>query len=153
MLVSGELQSDSAVHIRVLRLPWRLGCSIGKESACSAGDRLPMQETWVWSLGREDPLEKGMVTHSSILAWEVPWRGAWRAIVHGVTKSQAWLTDWKQQSFRNVKVTKYKDGEVVKKREDLGHRANKENVESWTGTWNGKRTLLGTLEILRKPVV
>ena len=32
-----------------------------------------MQETWVQSLGREDPLEKGMVTHSSTLAWRIPW--------------------------------------------------------------------------------
>ena len=32
-----------------------------------------MQETWVRSLGWEDPLEKGMATHSSILAWRVPW--------------------------------------------------------------------------------
>ena len=32
-----------------------------------------MQETWVQSLGREDPLEQGMVTHSSILAWRLPW--------------------------------------------------------------------------------
>ena len=32
-----------------------------------------MQETWVLSLGREDPLEKGMATHSSILAWRIPW--------------------------------------------------------------------------------
>ena len=32
-----------------------------------------MRETWVWSRGREDPLEKGMATHSSILAWEIPW--------------------------------------------------------------------------------
>ena len=31
-----------------------------------------MQETWVWSLGQEDPLEKGMATHSSILAWKIP---------------------------------------------------------------------------------
>ena len=31
------------------------------------------QETWVWSLGQEDPLEKEMVTHSSILAWRIPW--------------------------------------------------------------------------------
>ena len=31
-----------------------------------------MQETWVWSLGREDPLEKGKATHSSSLAWEIP---------------------------------------------------------------------------------
>ena len=32
-----------------------------------------MRETWVWSLGWEDPLEKEMATHSSILAWKVPW--------------------------------------------------------------------------------
>ena len=32
-----------------------------------------MQETLVQSLGQEDPLEKGMVTHSSILAWRIPW--------------------------------------------------------------------------------
>ena len=32
-----------------------------------------MQETWLQSLGRDDPLEKGMATHSSILAWEIPW--------------------------------------------------------------------------------
>ena len=31
-----------------------------------------MQGTWVWSLGWEDPLEKGMATHSSILAWRIP---------------------------------------------------------------------------------
>ena len=32
-----------------------------------------IQETWVQSLGLEDPLEKGMATHSSILAWRIPW--------------------------------------------------------------------------------
>ena len=32
-----------------------------------------MQETWIWSLGQEDPLEKEMATHSSFLAWEIPW--------------------------------------------------------------------------------
>ena len=32
-------------------------------------------ETWVWSLGWEDPLEKGMATHSSVLAWGFPWTG------------------------------------------------------------------------------
>ena len=80
--------------------------SVGKESACSAGDpglipglgRSPgegkgyplqyfwtslvaqlvknppvMQETLVWSLGWEDPLEKGKATHSNILAWRIPW--------------------------------------------------------------------------------
>ena len=32
-----------------------------------------MQETWVPSLGPEDPLEKGMASHSSVLAWRIPW--------------------------------------------------------------------------------
>ena len=51
-----------------------------------------MQETWVSSLGREDPLEEEMATHSSILAWRIPVdRGAWWATVHRVTKSQTWL--------------------------------------------------------------
>ena len=47
-----------------------------------------MQETWVQSLGWEDPLEDGMATHSSILAWRIPMdKGAWRAILHGVAES------------------------------------------------------------------
>ena len=32
-----------------------------------------MWETWIWSLGQEDPLEEGMAIHSSILAWRIPW--------------------------------------------------------------------------------
>ena len=44
---------------------------------------------WVPSLGQEDPLEEGIATHSSILARRVPMdTGTWRAIVHGVAKSQ-----------------------------------------------------------------
>ena len=51
-----------------------------------------MRETWVQSLGWEDPLEEGIATHSSILAWRIPMdRGAWQALVHGVTKSQTQL--------------------------------------------------------------
>ena len=47
-----------------------------------------MRETWVRSLGWEDPLEEGVATHSSILAWRIPMgRGAWQAAVHGVAKS------------------------------------------------------------------
>ena len=53
-----------------------------------------MQETWVRFLGWEDPLEKEMAIHSSILAWENPMdRGAWWATVHGVAKSQTQLSD------------------------------------------------------------
>ena len=43
-----------------------------------------VQETWVQSLGQEDLLEKGMDTHSSILAWRIPWT---EATVNGVAKS------------------------------------------------------------------
>ena len=52
-----------------------------------------MQDTQVWSLGRENPPEKGMPTHSSILVWRIP-RGAWRATVHGVAESQTQLRNW-----------------------------------------------------------
>ena len=45
-----------------------------------------VQETQVGYLGREEPLEKEMATHSSVLAWEIPWTGAWGAMVHGVRK-------------------------------------------------------------------
>ena len=66
------------------------GVSDGKEN-------LPtVQETWVWSLGCKDPLEKGMVTHSSILVWRIPMdRGARWAIIHRVAKSQHnWVTNF-----------------------------------------------------------
>ena len=51
-------------------------------------------ETWVRSLGWEDPLEEGMATHSNILAWRIPMdRGAWRGTVHGVSNSRIRLSD------------------------------------------------------------
>ena len=54
------------------------------------GFRSAMQETWVRSLGQEDPLEKGMATHTpGILAWIIPWT---EATIHGVTKSQTRLS-------------------------------------------------------------
>ena len=51
-----------------------------------------MRETRVRSLGREDPLQEGMATHSNILACRIPMdRGAWQTTVHGVTKSRTRL--------------------------------------------------------------
>ena len=55
---------------------------------------LPMQETWVRSLGQEDSLKEGMETHSSILAWRIPWTeepGALQTM--GVAKRQIGLSD------------------------------------------------------------
>ena len=52
------------------------------------------QETRVQSLGQEDPLQKGMATHSSILAWRIPMdRAAWPDTVRGVAKSRTQLSD------------------------------------------------------------
>ena len=51
-----------------------------------------MQGMWVQFLGQEDPLEKDMATHSSIIAWEIPWTeesGGLQSM--GSQKSQAWL--------------------------------------------------------------
>ena len=54
-----------------------------------------MRETWVRSLGWEDPLEEGMATHSSIFAWRISMdRGAWRATVLGIAKSWTRLSGY-----------------------------------------------------------
>ena len=64
VLVSGSCQGTLSKKI-----------SIGPISlmAQTVKNLAAMQETWVWSLGQEDPLGKGMATHSSILAWRIPW--------------------------------------------------------------------------------
>ena len=70
-----------------------------------------MQETLVRFLGWDDPLEEDVVTHSWILAWRVPLdRGAWRATVHGVTKSQTRLT--KHTTTQEGKVKALHEREV-----------------------------------------
>ena len=53
----------------------------------------PAKQMCVRSLGWEDPLEKGIATHSSILAYRISQRVAWWAIVHGITNSRARLND------------------------------------------------------------
>ena len=53
-----------------------------------------MWETWVRSLGWENPLEKGMASRFSILVWRIPKdRGAWLAAVHRITKNQTRMSD------------------------------------------------------------
>ena len=57
------------------KIPWRRERLPTRASLVAqlVKNLLAMWETWVWSLGWEDPLEKGKVTHSSILAWRIPW--------------------------------------------------------------------------------
>ena len=62
-----------------------------------------VRETWVQSLVWEDPLEQGMTTHSSILAWRIPIdRGTRQATVHGVTKSQTRLSDYAHTQKKRI---------------------------------------------------
>ena len=75
-----------STYMRYLGFPGDLD---GKESACNVGDPGLI-------LGLEDPLVKGMATHSSILAWEIPWteEGVWQATLHGVQRTEHnWVTD------------------------------------------------------------
>ena len=62
----------------------------------------PLWESWVRSLGWDNPLEEDMATHSSILAWRIPMdRGAWWATVHRVAESD--MTDLAQHSKNPIK--------------------------------------------------
>ena len=57
-----------------------------------------MWETWVWSLGWENPLEKRKATHSSILAYRIPWN------IHGVANSQTRLSEFHFHLWYNLKT-------------------------------------------------
>ena len=82
--VHGVTELDTTERLSLWGFP---GGSDGKESACNMED-LGLIPGW------EDPLEEGMATHSSILAWRIPKdRGAWWATVHGVTKNQTQLSN------------------------------------------------------------
>ena len=71
-----------------------------------------MQETWVRSLGWEDPLEKRIATHSSILAWRIPWtEQPSRLQSMELTKSQTWLSDFHFQYKEAGEKTSQRDPE------------------------------------------
>ena len=72
------------------QLPGFPGGSHGKKSTCNAGDQ-------IWYLGREDPMQKGMATHSTILAWRIPW-----------TEKPGGLQSMKSQRAGHDRTTKHK---------------------------------------------
>ena len=90
-----------------------------------------MQEIWVQSLGFEDPLEEGMATHSSILAWRIPMdREAWRATVHVILKSQTWLC-WAFFAARGLSLVVVSGGYSL-----LWHMGGFFCCRAWAlGTW------------------
>ena len=79
----------SSLAPQAISFPWWFS---GQDSVFSG--YIPLRETWVQSLGWLDPLEKGMATHSCILAWKNPMdKGAQQDTVYGVAKSWTRLSD------------------------------------------------------------
>ena len=91
---------------------------------------LAMQEIWVLSMGLEDPLEKEMATHSSILAWKNPINnGAWQVTVHGSQKSLRlnYITEWLNNNNNNECIAFKSRGIFLNPRErrnPVGFRAS-----------------------------
>ena len=73
LAVQGTLKSLLQQHSSNASILWRSGFFSPSLTAQRLKHLPPMGETWVRSLSREDPLEKEMETHSSILAWRIPW--------------------------------------------------------------------------------
>ena len=104
---SGEISPDSWFWLdpeywwkECLYINYSISKIWGFPGGSEAKNMLANQETWVQSLSGEDPLEKEMATHSSILAWEIPWTeepGGLQSM--GSQKSQTWLT--KQAEWLN----------------------------------------------------
>ena len=84
------LHQERFLRSRTLPGPFNIvpGCSDDQESACNAGD------SWPWSLGQEDSLEKRMATHSSILAWSIPWTEEPGRLQSMGSQSQTRVSDW-----------------------------------------------------------
>ena len=83
-----------SINFSFFHLRWLLKCVVimlGTTSLVAQLVKNPpaMWETWVWSPGWKGPLEKGKATHSSILAWRIPW-----SVVHGVANSWTQLSDF-----------------------------------------------------------
>ena len=67
------IHSSFDVHLGCFDLLTLVICAAGFPDGSDGKDLPAMQETWIQSLGREDTLKKGIATHTSILAWRIPW--------------------------------------------------------------------------------
>ena len=89
---------DSRIWLFILLPPSPLRASL----VAHLVKNLPaMRETWVWSLGWEDPLEKGKATHSSILAWRIPW-----TVYSPWGRKELDMTEWLLTHFWPLKIVK-----------------------------------------------
>ena len=94
-----EIQEGSIIHWSRAwtRYPATCYFTATKSLVPQTVKRLPtVQETWAWSLGQEDPLEKEMATHSSTLAWKIPWTECGRLQSMGLQRvGHNWATSHK----------------------------------------------------------
>ena len=105
ILSPGVIQQKPDITLQIEGLCWRKGVPITNKKqsvhlhrsslvAQMVKNLLAVQKTWVQALGQKDPLEKGMATHSNILAWRIPWtKGTWGATVHGVSRNLAQMSN------------------------------------------------------------
>ena len=78
-----------------------------------------MQEIWVWPLGREDTLEKGMTTHFSILAWRIPWTEEPGGLQCTELQSQTWLSNWHTLTYAHKNKTSIQKSSAWARRPSL----------------------------------
>ena len=95
MIISISIHVTVNDIILLLIFKWLSSIQLQASLLAQKVKNLPaMRETWVKSLGWEDPLEEDMATHSSILAWRIPMDSrAWRVTDHVVTKNPTQLSD------------------------------------------------------------
>ena len=92
MICSDMLVDHTPWQFAFLLFSYKMCKIVGFPGSSVVKDHLPLQETQVWSLGQEDPLEKDMATQFSILAWRIPWaEEPGRLQSMGVAKNQTRL--------------------------------------------------------------
>ena len=91
-----------------------------------------MQETWVWSLGQEDPLEEGVVTHCSTLAWGIPWTEE----PGGVQSMGSQRDDWAGDSFTFMGDSGRGKGTQITSCPYPGHPRWKADQSVHIGSWS-----------------
>ena len=113
-----------------------------------------MQDIWVWSLGWEDPLEKDMATHSSILAWKTPWTEKPGRLC-GVAKSWTQLNDCTTSMIRTITVWfhLHKESTVVRFNETGSRMMVARGCVEWDEGLMGTGFQFGKMENFRRWVV
>ena len=113
--LTGGFFNTSATVCMYVYVLWRASLMAQMVKKLSAMQET--EETWVWSLGWEDPLEKGMATHSRILVWRIPWteepgglqsiglqrvRHHWSHLAH--TQAYIYNSDFPPESYRQISI-------------------------------------------------